>query len=111
MHTAARTGLCEWTRGDPVGDCPTFCVPTGWARSGSARARRDPPVQAHARLGLVDVYGEAGDPFRTAAEACGEGAAEWLGAWVAWDRRPGSACLARVADDALPSERWAVIER
>jgi hypothetical protein len=113
-------GTCDPT-GLPYGRCPGFCREVRWARAGSRRARR----AAHGPLQVtrpsddspLTVFSEqpglsSADlgTFADQAELCSDGAAEWLGSWVPWDDRPGSACLADAASALFPTGEWLVVE-
>lgn len=100
--------------GVPSALCPGGCVPV------AGRERRPPLVETAAAHGLVFYRTDAAptcprDPavcaFEAAAAGCGPGAAEWLGAWAAWDSLPGSRCLADAAQATLAWDRWAAVER
>jgi hypothetical protein len=77
-------------------------IPTYWLRDNDTWFAWEKAGELH--------RGEAAD-FASRSSACSDGAAEWLGQWVAWDDRPGSACLAALAATRLPVDHWVVVER
>lgn len=48
--------------------------------------------------------------FVAGAAACGEGAAEYLGAWWPWDETEGSRCVAEALAGWVPSP-WVAVFR
>lgn len=107
--------------------CGAGCAPVlvpGWLPEGAPDLRSryfdqsDLDVPAGATIGRVSVVTDTGGGFAYAellsfvagATACGEGAAEYVGAWWPWDETEGSRCVAEALTGWRPSP-WVAVFR